>query len=82
MTAVDLNKTYPGKGLHAVAGNTLGIKKGQVYGLLGPNGAGKSSMFSMLSLDIPRSSGEIRIFGEDVKKIDLAKVGQGLGMCP
>lgn len=50
LTAVDLHKSYPGKGLHAVAGNTLGIKKGQVYGLLGPNGAGKSSMFSILSL--------------------------------
>ena len=57
LTAVDLHKSYPGKGLHAVAGNTLGIKKGQVYGLLGPNGAGKSSMFSMLSLDVPRSQG-------------------------
>jgi len=28
LSAVDLHKTYPGKGLHAVCGNTLGIKKG------------------------------------------------------
>ena len=52
LAATDLHKTYPGKGLHAVCGNTLGVKKGQVYGLLGPDGAGKSTMFSMLSMDV------------------------------
>jgi ABC-type lipopolysaccharide export system ATPase subunit len=51
LTAVDMHKVHPGKGLHAVCGNTLGIKKGQVVGLLGPNGAGKSTSFSILSMD-------------------------------
>jgi len=53
--ALDLHKTHPGNGLHAVCGNTFGVQKGSVMGLLGPNGAGKSSTFSVLAMDLPRS---------------------------
>jgi ABC-type multidrug transport system ATPase subunit len=58
------------------------VKKGQVYGLLGPNGAGKSTMFSMLSMDVERSEGEIRVLGENVDDVSLTEVGKNLGMCP
>lgn len=63
MSAVNLHKTYKTNGLHAVCGNSLGVKKGQVFGLLGPNGAGKSTTFSMLSMTESRSAGDIRIMG-------------------
>jgi len=53
----NLHKTYKGKGLHAVCGNTFGVEKGTVMGLLGPNGAGKSTTFGMLSMELPRSNG-------------------------
>jgi len=39
-------------------------------------------MFSMLSMDVERSQGEIRILGQDVDKINLTDVGKSLGMCP
>ena len=58
------------------------MKKGQVYGLLGPNGAGKSTMFSMLSMDVERSEGEIRVLGENVDDVSLTEVGKNLGMFP
>lgn len=60
--ANDLHKIYPGKGLHAVCGNTFGVEKGTVMGLLGPNGAGKSTTFGMLSMAFPRSTGSIEMF--------------------
>lgn len=53
-----------------------------MYGLLGPNGAGKSTMFSMLSMDVARSEGEITVMDKNVDKVDLTKIGKSLGMCP
>jgi len=57
----DLHKVYSKNGLHAVCGNSFGVKKGSIMGLLGPNGAGKSSTFGMLSMDLPVTSGEVYI---------------------
>jgi len=75
LTATELHKTYDSNGLHAVCGNTLGVRKGEVFGLLGPNGAGKSTTFSMLSMDEPRSDGEIQVLGNDIENISLQKTG-------
>ncbi len=45
----------------------LHVKQGRIYGLLGRNGAGKTTtMKLLLNLTTP-SSGEIRIFGKNVK---------------
>jgi ABC-type multidrug transport system ATPase subunit len=82
LTATDLHKTYDSNGLHAVCGNTLGVRKGEVFGLLGPNGAGKSTTFSMLSMDEPRSDGEIQVLGNDIENISLQQNGGSFGMCP
>lgn len=51
------------KGFLAVNNNTFNIKKGEILGLLGPNGAGKSTTFNMLTMDIKRTDGDIRMFG-------------------
>ena len=80
--ATDLHKTYSGNGLHAVCGNTFGVKQGSILGLLGPNGAGKSSTFSMLAMELPRTSGKAYILDESVETIDLNKKGKLFGMCP
>jgi ABC-type multidrug transport system ATPase subunit len=73
--ATDLHKSYNPKGLHAVCGNTFGVEKGTIVGLLGPNGAGKSTTFGMLSMDLPRSSGNIEILGSSIDSINLSKQG-------
>jgi ABC-type multidrug transport system ATPase subunit len=82
LRAVDLEMIYPGNGLKAVTAATFGVQKGTVLGLLGPNGAGKSSTFSMLAMDLARSSGEGEIMGENISKISLRTKGNQLGMCP
>jgi ABC-2 type transport system ATP-binding protein len=65
----DLSKTYGrrGKGVAAVKGVSLSVGAGEVYGFLGPNGAGKSTTIRMLIGLIAPTSGEARLFGEDLR---------------
>ena len=55
-----LKKVYK-DGVAAVNENTFCVKKGEVFGLLGPNGAGKSSMFNIVTMDLKRTSGDMKI---------------------
>lgn len=54
--AENLTKVYD-NGLLAVAGNSFGVKRGEVMGLLGPNGAGKTTTFNMMALQQGRTAG-------------------------
>jgi ABC-2 type transport system ATP-binding protein len=61
--ASNLVKDY-GK-VRALAGLTLKVMQGEIYGLLGPNGAGKTTTLRILSgLDTP-TSGTVRVVGFD-----------------
>lgn len=57
------------------------MKKGEVFGLLGPNGAGKSTMFNLMSMDLKRTSGEIRLLGNEIDKVNIVRDGNKMGMC-
>jgi ABC-2 type transport system ATP-binding protein len=46
---------------------TFTVPTGEIFALLGPNGGGKSTLFKILSTLIPPTSGDIRIFGEDLR---------------
>lgn len=76
----NLCKTYS-TGLPAVSNVTFGIKENQVLGLLGPNGAGKSSTFNVLTMDMARSYGVVKLLGEDISQFDTTKHGKKLGLC-
>lgn len=56
----DLYKVFP-NGVAAVNKNSFCVKNGEVFGLLGPNGAGKSTMFNIMTMDLQRSGGEVRL---------------------
>ena len=53
-----------------------------MFGLLGPNGAGKSTMFNMMTMDLKRSQGEIKILGKNLDSLVVVEDGKKLGMCP
>lgn len=56
------------KDVKAVDDLSFSVEKGQVYGFLGQNGAGKSTTIRMLLTLIRPSSGEIEIFGMNLRK--------------
>lgn len=69
----NIRKTYD----HFVAVDSLSlrIQPGTVHGLLGPNGAGKTSTLRMLIGIIVPDSGEIRVFGEPLRRAHIQRMG-------
>lgn len=59
----NLNKNY-GK-VWAVKDVNLTLQENKIYGLLGRNGAGKTTLLNLIASQIIRSSGEVKIFGEE-----------------
>jgi len=57
------------------------IKKGTIFGLLGVNGAGKSTILSILNGLSDFDSGEIKVFGLDIKK-DTKKIKEISSIIP
>lgn len=74
-----LTKKYDGKPV--VDFLNLEIEKGEIFGLLGPNGAGKSTTMNMVCSLIRPTSGNIDIFGMDLKK-NPKKILQKVGYVP
>ena len=54
--------------IRAVDGLSFAVPEGTIYGFLGQNGAGKSTTIRMLLTLISSTSGELEIFGMDLKK--------------
>jgi ABC-2 type transport system ATP-binding protein len=52
--------------VEAVAGVTMTIPRGEVFGLVGPDGAGKSTLIRMLATVLAPSSGDALVFGKSV----------------
>ena len=59
----DLRKTY-GNAV-AVAGVSLEVRKGEIFGLLGPNGSGKTTTVECIQGLRTPDSGSIRVLGLD-----------------
>lgn len=74
-----LTKKYDGKPV--VDFLNLEIEKGEIFGLLGPNGAGKSTTMNMVCSLIRPTSGNIDMFGMDLKK-NPKKILQKVGYVP
>lgn len=51
----------------AVNSVNLHVKKGSIYGLLGRNGAGKTTIMKMILGLTPITSGEVDVFGQNIK---------------
>ena len=66
----DFKTSFRRQKLRAVAGVSIRIQPGEVYGLIGPNGSGKSTtMKALLGLVAP-TAGRCAIFGKDSLKVD------------
>jgi ABC-2 type transport system ATP-binding protein len=65
--AVDVRKRYP-PDVQALAGISLAVEAGTIFGVLGPNGAGKSTMTRVLCSLTRPDSGSATVAGIDVLK--------------
>lgn len=61
-----LKKKYK-NGVMAIDDLSLQVKQGEVFTLLGKNGAGKSTLINILTTFLTPTSGEITMFGMDIK---------------
>jgi ATP-binding cassette subfamily A (ABC1) protein 3 len=62
-----LSKIY-GNGKVAIRDNSFCVGEGEIFGLLGPNGAGKSTSFNIITAALPKSSGSVKLFDQEVNK--------------
>ncbi len=74
----NLVKTYGS--FTAVDGISLEIAENEIFGFLGPNGAGKTTAIKMICGLISKTSGSVKIFGEEVSSD--SSILKRIGMAP
>jgi ABC-2 type transport system ATP-binding protein len=57
-------------GFEAVRGVDLEVRRGEIFTFLGPNGAGKTTTVEILEGHRRRTSGQVRVLGEDPEHAD------------
>lgn len=65
--------------LSVLDGLSFSVEEGQWLMIVGPNGAGKSTALGAVTQGIPYS-GEVLLYGEDVKKIKPRRLARSMGM--
>jgi ABC-2 type transport system ATP-binding protein len=75
----DLRKRYGA--IEALAGVSLHVDEGEMFGLLGPNGAGKTTLLSIVSGLLEATSGEVRLLGRPLRTTDR-QMRRHLGIVP
>lgn len=62
----------------AIQNLSFEVRKGEIFGFLGPSGAGKTTTIKLLTKQLRRDSGEIKLFGktaEQVVRADYDRIG-------
>jgi ABC-type lipoprotein export system ATPase subunit len=73
ITVRDVHKTFEDGRIRALDGISFEVANGELVAITGPSGSGKSTLLNLIGgLDRP-DSGEIRIDGEDVLRLDRAR---------
>src|ERR1700710_2139286 len=64
---IGLNKAFGG--LSVTQNVSLAIRPGERRLIIGPNGAGKTTLFNQITGDMRPTSGQVRLFGEEVTQL-------------
>ncbi len=78
MSAHKITKRFGG--LAAVNDVSVDLWRGRIHAVIGPNGAGKSTLTNLLAADLPLTSGQVTLLGQDITGWTPEKISrQGLG---
>jgi branched-chain amino acid transport system permease protein len=69
-----LSKAF--RGVQALDGVTLEVRRGEILGLLGPNGSGKSTFINVVSGHFEPSAGHVRFEGRDLGGLDAHQIAR------
>jgi ABC-2 type transport system ATP-binding protein len=81
LRARDLTLRYPGASKPALAGLSLSVEQGEIFGLLGPNGAGKSTAIGVMCTLLTADTGEVEICALNLRT-QKNKVRPLIGLVP
>ncbi len=74
LSARDLSKSF--RGIKAVDGVDLDVRRGTIHALIGPNGAGKTTCFNLLTKFLEPTRGAISFDGQDITRTAPAAVAR------
>ncbi|MBE6846055.1 MAG: ABC transporter ATP-binding protein [Ruminococcus sp.] len=74
--------SYPDSSENSLESISFTLKKGETLGIIGGTGSGKSTLVNLIPRFYDVSSGEIRVFGNDIKKYSLKKLRETIGIVP
>jgi len=77
LACADVRKAF--RGLQALAGVTLEVRRGEILGLIGPNGSGKSTLINVVSGYYQADGGRIALGGHDIARVTAHRIA-GLGL--
>jgi branched-chain amino acid transport system permease protein len=75
LVARRLSKAF--RGVQALDGIDIEIRRGEILGLLGPNGSGKSTLINLVSGHYRPDAGEIQFEGRDLAECDAHTIARG-----
>lgn len=73
-----LRKTFGQK--TAIQDVSFNVKKGEIFGFLGPSGAGKTTMVKMLTGELGKTEGEIRVLGMEPSQFQSTSFKSQIGI--
>jgi ABC-type proline/glycine betaine transport systems, ATPase components len=76
---IHINKRFPNANYNALDDVSLSIKEGELITILGTSGCGKTTLLKMVNRIYDPDSGEIRLFGKNIKEIDPVKLRREIG---
>lgn len=69
-----LSKAF--RGVQALDGVTLDVRRGEILGLLGPNGSGKSTFINVVSGHFAPTAGSVRFEGRSLDGLDAHQIAR------
>lgn len=78
LSVKDVHKSFGG--LRALAGVSLEVSAGSIYGLIGPNGSGKTTLFNVITGFTAKELGRIDFQGRSLAGLSPDRIAR-LGLC-